>query len=1143
MKSKSFVHLHTHTEYSLLDGACKIKEVVAEAVKLGMPALAITDHGVMYGVIDFYKAAKKAGIKPIIGCEVYVAPRMRYDRVAHRDSKQHHLVLLARNNEGYQNLMQLVTRGFSEGFYYKPRVDHQLLARYNSGLIALSACLAGEIPMALLENRHEDARQLVQFYQETFGSENFYLELQDHGLAEQKALNPQLIQLARDTNTPLVVTNDLHYIRKEDAAPHDVLLCIQTGKTLEDTNRMRFSTDEFYLKSPQAMAALFPELPEVVTNSLEIADRCNVDFEFGNTHLPVYEIPADYQDDFSYLKELCTAGAKKRYGDPLTAEVEERLNYELQVIHQMGYDSYFLIVWDFVNYAHQHEIFVGPGRGSAAGSLIAYSLGITNIDPLKYNLLFERFLNPERVTMPDIDIDFCYEKRERVIEYVTNKYGADSVSQIITFGTMAARAAVRDVGRVLNIPYAEVDKISKLIPAELNITISDALDKAPDLKELYTTDGRIHQLLDLSMAVEGLPRHASMHAAGVVISGKPLVEYVPLAKSGDSMVAQFSMTTLEELGLLKMDFLGLRTLTIMGEAVRLIKQSTGREIDLNKLPLDDEKTYTMLAQGDTSGVFQLESSGMRSVLRELKPTVFEDIIAVVALYRPGPMDQIPTFIQSKHGDIPINYLHPVLEPILEETYGVMVYQEQIMQVASAVAGFSLGEADLLRRAISKKKLEVLNQQRQLFVKGCVSKGHSKELANELYDLIVKFASYGFNKSHAAAYALVAYQTAYLKVNYPTQYMAAQLTGVMSTTDKVAGYIFDCKKMGISVLPPCVNSSGKNFTVTAEREIRYGLAAVKNVGLGAIESIEAARAEKGAFTSLRDFCARIDLRSCNKKVMENLIKSGAFDWLQANRNQISAVIDETVMAAQTLSREQQNGQISMFDLVEDEDEAEWGQLHDDFPALPEPTPMERLTMEKEALGLYISGHPLEEYTEVLKLRSEIVPLHELADLPDEQSVVTVGMISGFKPIITKKGKAMSFLTLEDLTSETEVVVFPEVHEKAKQLLQNDQVVLVQGKVSHREEEEAKILASAIALLPQVAEEVVIRCRPDGSLSQLLSLKDLLQGQQGILPVYLLFPVVQKKVLLSSDYWLPENAPQIVEIQNLFGEDAVTVQKVG
>ena len=1142
MKKHSFVHLHTHTEYSLLDGFCKINEVVVRAAELEMPALAITDHGVMYGVIDFYKAALKAGIKPIIGCEVYVAPRSRFDRDARRDQRQYHLVLLAQNNEGYRNLMQLVTRGFSEGFYYKPRVDHELLARYSRGLIALSGCLAGEIPTALLERREEDALQLVKLYQETFGRENFYIELQDHGLPEQKTLNPQLIQLARATNAPLVVTNDAHYINKEDAYPHDILLCIQTGKTLEDENRLRFSTDEFYLKSAAEMAALFPELPEAVANTLEIAERCNVTFEFGKTHLPVYEIPKGY-DDNEYLRQICIKGAQKRYGDPLPAHVQERLDYELKVIKQMGYASYFLIVWDFVNYAHENDILVGPGRGSAAGSLVAYSLGITNIDPLKYNLLFERFLNPERVTMPDIDIDFCYEKRERVIEYVTKKYGEDSVSQIITFGTMAARAAVRDVGRVLNFPYSEVDKIAKLIPAELNITIQEALEKSPDLKELYENDEKIRQLLDLSMAIEGMPRHASTHAAGVVIAGKPLVEFVPLQKSGESMVAQFPMGTLEELGLLKMDFLGLRTLTIMGEAVRLIKQTTGKEIDLATIPLDDENTYALLSQGDTSAVFQLESSGMRSVLRELKPNVFEDIIAVVALYRPGPMEQIPIFIKSKHGEIPIKYLHPDLEPILKETYGIMVYQEQIMQVASVMAGFSLGEADLLRRAIGKKKLEVLNQQREVFVKGCITKGHSKELANELYDLIVKFASYGFNKSHAAAYALVAYQTAYLKANYPTEYMAAQLTGVMSNTDKVAVYIADCKKMGITVLPPDINASDANFTVAADKVIRYGLAAVKNVGNGAVDSILSSRREKGEFTSLRDFCSRVDMRSCNKKVMESLIKCGAFDCFGANRNQLLAVLDETMAAAQAQQREKQNGQISMFELVdENREESAWIQLHDNFPDLPEPTARERLTMEKEALGLYISGHPLQDYAAVLKIYPGLVPVNELLELPEGQIVSAAGMISNQKTIFTKAGKPMSFFTLEDEAGSLEVVVFTSVYEKVKDFLQNDNVVIVHGKIDHKEEEEAKILAEQITPLPREVRQVIINCT-SGSLDQLLALKELLNGLRGIIPVYLSFPQQKKKVLLAQNYWLQEDSPQLAEIEKLFSPAAVSVEKVG
>ncbi len=1143
MKNNSFVHLHTHTEYSLLDGAGKITKAVSRAKELGMPALAITDHGVMYGVIDFYKAAKKGGIKPVIGCEVYVAPRSRFDRDARKDSKQYHLVLLARNREGYNNLMELVTRGFSEGFYYKPRVDHELLRRYSRGLIALSACIVGEIPMALLENREEDARKLLTFYRETFGSENFFLEMQDHGLAEQKTVNPRLLNLARETDTPLVVTNDLHYIAREDAEAHDVLLCIQTGKIREDEQRIRFSTDEFYLKSAAEMAALFPNSPDALMNTLQIAEACNLEFDFGQTHLPGYEIPKQY-DDNGYLREVCLQGAKKRYGYNLPDHVRERLDYELAVIAEMGYASYFLVVWDFVSYAHKNGIMVGPGRGSAAGSLVAYSLEITNIDPLKYGLLFERFLNPERVSMPDIDIDFCYEKREKVIEYVVNKYGEDAVAQIITFGTMAARAAVRDVGRVLNIPYAEVDKIAKMIPFEVNISIKEALDKSPDLKALYKKEDKVRQLIDLSVAVEGLPRHASTHAAGVVISKDRLVTHVPLQKSGEEgMVTQFPMGTLEELGLLKMDFLGLRTLTIMGEALRLIKQSLGKEIELASLPLDDGLTYCLLSQGDTSGVFQLESSGMRSILRELKPNVFEDIIAVVALYRPGPMEQISTFIGNKHGHNPIHYLHADLEPILQETYGIMVYQEQIMQVASTMAGFSLGEADLLRRAIGKKKLEVLNQQRELFVAGCVAKGHPKRMADELYDLIVKFASYGFNKSHAAAYALIAYQTAYLKANFPTQYMAALLTGVMATTDKVAGYIADCKRMEIDVQPPEINFSEANFIVAGEKLIRYGLAAVKNVGLGAIESILAARQEKGNFTSLRDFCSRVDLRSCNKKVLESLIKCGAFDSLGGSRNQYLAVLDETISAAQTMNRERQNGQMSMFELVEEEVDCHWLQLRDELPDLPLLSPRARLNMEKESLGLYLSGHPLEEYQQLLKLYAGFSEIVSLAESPNNQQVVVAGMISTVKHLVTKTGKPMAFFLLEDLVSSIEVVVFSSVYEKARQSLENDMVVLVRGRIDHKDEGEVKMIAEDILPLPKEVKEVVIRCGEDGKLSQLLSLKEILAGSCGTMPVYLDFPVNGKRMLLPQTFWLHGEAPQLTEIEKLFGHGTVIVRQLG
>lgn len=1114
--------------------------MVNRAVELKMPALAITDHGVMYGVIDFYKAAKEAGIKPVIGCEVYVAPRGRTDRDPRLDGRQYHLVLLAKNQEGYQNLMELVTRGYSEGFYYKPRVDHELLSRFSSGLIALSACIAGEVPQAVLEQRPERALELVHFYQGVFG-ENFYLELQDHGMPEQKKVNEALISLSRQTGVPLVATNDLHYIRRDDAVAHDVLLCIQTAKTLEDENRMRFPSQEFYLKTDEEIGALFPLLPEVLENTLRIAESCNVDFEFGRTHLPVYEIPGK-MDENSFLHKVCMEGAQQRYGPELPQEVADRLEYELNVISQMGFASYFLIVWDFVRYAHQNGILVGPGRGSAAGSLVAYCLAITDIDPLKYGLLFERFLNPERVSMPDIDIDFCYEKRERVIEYVVDKYGEENVAQIITFGTMAARAAVRDVGRALNIPYAEVDRIAKMIPPEPNISIGEALEKSPDLMALYKNEEQVKKLIDLSLAVEGMPRHASTHAAGVVISRERLVSYIPLQKSGeDGLVTQFPMNKLDELGLLKMDFLGLRTLTMMEEVVRLVQESAGRTIDHSRLPLDDAATYQLLAQGDTAGIFQLESSGMRSVLRELKPNVFEDIIAVVALYRPGPMEQIPTFIQSKHGNIPIKYLHPQLEPILRETYGVMVYQEQIMQVASSMAGFSLGEADLLRRAIGKKKLEILTEQRERFVSGCLTNGHSKKMANELYDLIVKFASYGFNKSHAAAYAMIAYQTAYLKANFPTQFMAGLLTSAISSSDKVAGYIADCKRMGIHVLPPDINLSDANFTVGEGKIIRFGLAAVKNVGLGAIESILSARSEQGVFTSLRDFCSRVDLRSCNKKVLESLIKSGAMECLGADRNQLLTILEESLATGQSLQRERQNGQMSMFELVEEDHE--WVRVNDDLPQLNGITPRERLAMEKESLGLYISGHPLEEYDAILKRFPGLVRIADLSELADNLRVTVAGMVSASKQIITKTGKPMSFFTLEDLSGSVEVVVFSNVYEKARFYLENDHVLIASGRTSLKEEEDSKIIAEAIMPLPKEARELVIHCRENDNMGTLLSLKKILEGSRGTLPVYLSFAGHAGRVLLEQRYWVFEDSPLLAEIEKLFGCESVRFNKAG
>lgn len=1144
MAGTNFVHLHCHSEYSLLDGQARIPALISRAAELRQPALGLTDHGVMYGVVDFYKKAKAKGIKPLIGCEVYAAPygRLRSDRDPRLDSKQFHLVLLVRNETGYRNLLELVTRGFSEGFYYKPRVDHQLLKRYSSGLLALSGCLAGEIPQAVLENRMEDALREIAFYREVFGEENFYLELQDHGLPEQRTINKALTALSCETGAPLAATNDVHYLHKGDWLAHDVLLCIQTGKTLTDEDRLRFGGSEFYFKTAGEMSALFPELPEALENTLQIADACQFEFSFGKTYLPGFKLPEDRVDlpdgqagENSYLRELAIAGARERYGEALPAEVLDRLEYELKVISKVGYASYFLIVWDFMHYAHSSGILVGPGRGSAAGSLAAYCLRITEIDPLRYGLLFERFLNPERVSPPDIDIDFCYEKRGQVIDYVVKKYGEENVAQIITFGTMAAKAAVRDVGRVLGFPYAEVDRIAKLVPTELNISLEDARSREPVLQQLFETDDRVRKLLELSQAVEGLPRHASTHAAGVVVSCEPLVRLVPLQKTGENgLTTQFPMGTLEELGLLKMDFLGLRTLTMMQEATKLIFESFGRRIDLSNLPLEDEATYLLLSSGDTAGVFQLESPGMRDILQKLRPNTFEDIIAVVALYRPGPMEQIPAFIQSKHSKNSINYLHPDLEPILKETYGVMVYQEQIMQVAATMAGFSLGEADSLRRAIGKKKLEALNEQRAKFIQGCLANGHPRGLANELYDLIVKFASYGFNKSHAAAYAMVAYQAAYLKANFPTQFMAAGLSGVIGNSDKVAAYIAECKRAGLRILPPDINRSVDNFSVEGEACLRFGLAAVKNVGQAAICSILAARRARGDFISLSDFCSRVELRTCNKKVLESLIKSGAFDCLDTNRNRLLAVVDEKIAAVQAAARQRQNGQQCLFDLPVFEEQMYLPQ--DDLPALPPLSAGERLVMEKEVLGFYLSGHPLQEFAEVLSRLPGVTSCGDLRDVPDNVHICIVGMSVQVRQIVTKAGKPMAFMQLEDQSGVVEVIVFAKIFERVRAYLENDRVLLVHGRISHKEEE-VKIIAESVTLLSPELQEVLIRCEESVDEGRLLALKKILSGSLGSWPVCLEFPFAQKKVLLPGEFWLAEGCSRLPEIERLFGREAV------
>lgn len=1140
-----FIHLHVHTEYSLLDGAARIRSLVDKAAELGMPAVAITDHGAMYGVIEFYKAARAKGIKPLIGCEVYVAPKGRFRKEGNRDNLYHHLVLLAKDEEGYRNLVKIVSAGFLEGFYYKPRVDKELLLQYNKGLIALSACMAGEIPELLLRGEEKKALETALWYRDTFGEGNFYLELQNQGIPEQKELNRKLFELGRAVGIPLVATNDVHYLEREDAEAHDVLLCIQTGKNIDDPKRLKFESDNFYFKSEKEMQEAFDGFPaEVLENTCKIAEKINLDFEFNKRYLPRYKIPPSYSTPEEYLRDLCREGLAKRY-TKITPAIQERLDYELRVIEQMGFAGYFLIVWDFVNFAVKKGIPVGPGRGSAAGSLVAYSLFITNIDPLRYGLLFERFLNPERVTMPDVDIDFCYERRDEVIRYVVEKYGEDRVAQIITFGTMAARMAVRDVGRALNFTYAEADRVAKAIPEELGMTIQKALEMNPELFELYNTDERYRKLLDISRKVEGLPRHASTHAAGVVISENPLVDHVPLQKTNGTLVTQFPMNILEELGLLKMDFLGLRTLTIMEEAVRQVNQRRGEEkkekkLDLAAIPLDDALTFSLLSQGDTGGVFQLESSGMRSVLRELKPTSFEDIIAVVALYRPGPMEQIPVFIESKHGDKEISYLHPDLEPILKETYGVIVYQEQIMEIAARMAGFSLGQADLLRRAIGKKKKEILDEQRQLFIGGVEKKGYSKKLGEDLYDLIVKFASYGFNKSHAAAYAMVAYQTAYLKANYPVEFMAALLTGVMSNTARIALYIADCRRQGIEILPPDVNESETNFTVVGPKKIRFGLAAIKNVGKGAIETIIGTRKKEGKFTGLGDFCRKVDLRTCNRKVLESLIKCGAFDSLGGFRSQYLNYLDQALQSGQQIQKDKMNGQISMFSYLGEEKFA--GEQGDDLAPLPEFSQREKLIFEKELTGLYISGHPLDQYRQILENLKGATPLGELVELDDRSRVTVVGMISSVKTIYTKKGRPMSFLDVEDLTGELEVVIFSDLYEQHQQDLEEGRVILAGGVLDLKEEETVKMFCEEITFLPREPRQLLITISRDKSFRELLDLKNILTSFRGGTPVYLYLEGREKLILTGQECWVNDPEKVKPKIENLLGTGSVKIEEI-
>lgn len=1102
----NFAHLHVHTEYSLLDGSNKIKEYVARVKELGMNSAAITDHGVMFGVIDFYREAKKAGINPILGCEVYVAPGSRFDKeVGTKEDRYYHLVLLAENNQGYQNLMKIVSKGFVEGYYYKPRVDMEILEEYHEGIIALSACLAGEVQRNLSRGMYEEAKASAYRYEEIFGKGNFFLELQDHGIAEQGIVNQQLLRLSQETKMELVATNDVHYTYASDEKAHDILLCIQTGKKLDDENRMRYEGGQYYVKSEEEMAELFPYALQALENTQKIADRCHVEIEFGVTKLPKYDVPEGYTS-WEYLNKLCFEGLKRRY-DIVSEDLKERLEYELSVIHKMGYVDYFLIVWDFIKYAKDHDIMVGPGRGSAAGSIVAYCLEITDIDPIRYQLLFERFLNPERVSMPDIDVDFCFERRQEVIDYVVEKYGSDRVVQIVTFGTMAARAVIRDVGRVMDLPYAFVDSIAKMIPMELNITLEKALQNN-ELRKEYEVNEQVRELIDMSRKLEGLPRHTSMHAAGVVISQKSVDEYVPLSLGSDgSVVAQFTMTTLEELGLLKMDFLGLRTLTVIQNAVHLAEKSSGKKIDMDAIDYNDQAVLDMIGTGRTDGVFQIESAGMKSFMKELKPHSLEDIIAGISLYRPGPMDFIPQYIKGKNDRAAISYDCPQLEPILAPTYGCIVYQEQVMQIVRDLAGYTLGRSDLLRRAMSKKKGDVMQKERQSFVygnseegvPGCVANGIDESTANKIYDEMIDFAKYAFNKSHAAAYAVVAYQTAYLKYYYPVEFMAALMTSVIDNPKKVAEYIYSSRQMNIKILPPDINFGEGDFSAD-NGNIRYGLSAIKSVGRPVIESILKEREVRGRFKNLKDFIERMSGKDVSKRAIENFIKSGAFDSLPGTRKQHMVIYVKILEQVNQERKYSMTGQMSLFDLVSEEEKQEYDVQ---LPDVGEYSKETMYTFEKEVLGVYISGHPLEEYEEKWRKNITATTLDFQLDeetghtkVRDGSKEVIGGMITGKTIKNTKTNKTMAFITVEDLAGTVEVVVFPKDYERNRMYLEDDRKIFVRGRVSEEDDAASKLICEVILPFEQTKKELWLQfADKQAFLLMEKELYELLAGSEG------------------------------------------------
>ena len=1146
----NFTHLHVHTEYSLLDGSNKIQEYVNRVRELGMDSAAITDHGVMYGVIDFYRAARAAGINPILGCEVYVAPGSRFDReIGSGDDRYYHLVLLAENNQGYANLMKIVSKSFVEGFYYKPRVDLQLLEKYHEGLIALSACLAGEVARFLTRGMYEDAKAAALRYQDIFGKGNFFLELQDHGIPEQQNVNQQLLKMHRETGIELVATNDVHYTLAEDAQPHDVLLCLQTGKKLSDENRMRYDGGQYYVKSPEEMERLFPYATEALENTHKIAERCHVEIEFGVTKLPKFDVPEGYTS-WEYLNELCFKGLEERY-QPVTEELKERLNYELSTIKNMGYVDYFLIVWDFIRYARDHDIMVGPGRGSAAGSLVAYTLGITQLDPIGYDLLFERFLNPERVSMPDIDVDFCFERRQEVIDYVRRKYGDDCVVQIVTFGTLAARGVIRDVGRVMDLPYAQVDTIAKMIPQELNITIDKALKMNPELKKTYEDQPEIHDLIDTARRLEGLPRHTSMHAAGVVISQKDVSEYVPLSRAQDgSIVTQFTMTTLEELGLLKMDFLGLRTLTVIQNAVHLIEQDTGVHLDMQQIDYNDKKVLDSLGTGRSDGVFQLESAGMKNFMKELKPQSLEDVIAGISLYRPGPMDFIPQYIRGKNHPDTIQYDCPQLEPILKPTYGCIVYQEQVMQIVRNLAGYTLGRSDLVRRAMSKKKAAVMEKERQNFVygneaegvPGCIANGISEQVANKIYDEMIDFAKYAFNKSHAAAYAVVSYQTAFLKYYYPVEFMAALMTSVIEMPNKVAEYIQVCRQMGISILPPDVNCGIYGFSVD-HGAIRYGLSAIKSVGRPVINALVEEREKNGTYRSLKDFIERLT-GIVNKRAIENFIKAGALDCLEGNRRQKMNVYGQIV---DSIAQEKKNsfaGQMSLFDLVSDEDKKDF-EIR--MPNVGEYDKEMVLAFEKEVLGIYLSGHPLEGYRgimdKMISAKTTDFQPDEESGIPkvyDGQKVIIGGMITERTIKYTRNNKVMAFLTVEDLVGTVEVVVFPRDYEKWQTLITDDARVFIQGRVNAEDDRPSKLILEKVHSFEDIPREIWIQFKDKAEYSAAeAELQSFLQSASGTSAVVIYLKDVKAMKRLPAAFCIRSNEEILSELKKKYGESNVKV----